>query len=177
MAKIYIVLTQTGSILSNLIKCYSGKEYNHVSISLDEELNELYSFGRTHPYNAFSGGFVHEGINIGTFKRFKGTKAVVYALEVTKQQYCNIANQIYRMSSNKKKYKFNRTGLFLASIHKIRSVPNHFYCSEFAKYLFNNSGIDVSKLPTITHPEDFVNLEKIMHIYTGLLKDYHYPID
>ena len=64
LRKIYIVLTYTGTILSRIVKFYTGKEYSHVSIALDENLEEMYSFGRLHPYVAFIGGFVHERINV-----------------------------------------------------------------------------------------------------------------
>ena len=75
MKKVYIVLTHTGTTLSKIIKSYTKDEFSHVSISLDEKLNEMYSFGRLHPYNPFWAGFVHEAINKGTFKRFSNTKA------------------------------------------------------------------------------------------------------
>ena len=67
MKKIYLVLTHTGTILSRIIRIYTKDEFTHVSISLDDELNEMYSFGRLNPYNPFLGGFVHENINYGTF--------------------------------------------------------------------------------------------------------------
>lgn len=35
---------------------------NHVSIALDRELTEVYSFGRKQPDNPFIGGFVKEDI-------------------------------------------------------------------------------------------------------------------
>jgi hypothetical protein len=73
MKKIYIILTYTGTILSQIVKVYTRREFSHVSISLDEDLTKMYSFGRLNPYNPFSGGFVHEKINQGTFKRFKRT--------------------------------------------------------------------------------------------------------
>jgi len=72
--KIYIVLTYTGTILSKVIRVYTRAEYCHVSLSLDKRLRKMYSFGRLNPYNPFIGGFVHEGINVGTFKRFKKKK-------------------------------------------------------------------------------------------------------
>ena len=97
MKKIYIMVSYTGTILSNLIRMYTGKEYTHVSISLDIKLHEMYSFGRIHPYNAFVGGFVREGKNFGTFKRFKKTKAAIYSIEVEDDQYVIIRNTIYDM--------------------------------------------------------------------------------
>lgn len=44
--KIYIILTYSGTILSRLIKVYTREKYCHVSVALDENLNEMYSFGR-----------------------------------------------------------------------------------------------------------------------------------
>lgn len=38
--KIYIVLTHTGTILSKIVKWYTKKDFSHVSISLDKELND-----------------------------------------------------------------------------------------------------------------------------------------
>ena len=64
MRKVYLVLTYTGTILSRIVKLYTRKEYSHVSIALDENLEEMYSFGRVNPYIAFIGGFVHEGIDV-----------------------------------------------------------------------------------------------------------------
>ena len=71
MKKLYIILTHTGTVLSNIVKYYTKYEYSHISIALDEELNRMYSFGRLNPYNPFWAGFVHEYIDKGTFKRFK----------------------------------------------------------------------------------------------------------
>ena len=46
MKKIYIVLTHTGTTLSKIIKTYTKDEFSHVSIALDNKLQEMYSFGR-----------------------------------------------------------------------------------------------------------------------------------
>ena len=86
MRKIYIVLTYTGTILSKLVKMYTKREFSHVSIALDEDLKEMYSFGRLNPYNPFIGGFVHEYMDKGTFKRFSKTNAQIYCLELTEKQ-------------------------------------------------------------------------------------------
>ena len=87
MKKWYIILTHTGTALSRIIKYYTKDEFTHSSIALDADLNEMYSFGRINPYNPFWGSFVHEYINKGTFKRFKKTRAEVYSILVTDEQY------------------------------------------------------------------------------------------
>ena len=73
LRRIYIVLTYTGTILSKIIKSYTKNEFAHVSISLDIELEQMYSFGRIYPWTPLIGGFVHEHINKGTFKKFNKT--------------------------------------------------------------------------------------------------------
>ena len=169
--KIYLVLTHTGTILSKIIKIYTKNEYSHISISLDKELKKMYSFGRLYPYNPFIGGFVHEGINIGTFKRFKNTTAKIYSLEVSKLQYEILENTIEKIESKKDLYKFNTTGLFMVFFKKKLKRKKCFYCAEFVKYLFDKAQIKVG-LPNIIKPVDFLNIENLELVYEGKLKKY-----
>ena len=64
--KIYIVISQTGTILSRILKALTKNPYNHSSVALREDLHVLWSFGRRHPYNPFWGGFVKESPFFGT---------------------------------------------------------------------------------------------------------------
>lgn len=172
MRKIYIVLTYTGTILSKIIKIYTKDEFSHVSISLDEELKQMYSFGRLNPYNPFIGGFVHEDINSGTFKRFKKTKTAIYSLEVNEEEYIKIQKTIKKIQEAKKPYRFNVIGLFAIGL-KLRIRKKHsFYCAEFVKYSLEKSGIQTN-LPAMIRPENFRYLEKINLEYTGKLRDYN----
>lgn len=172
MQRIYIVLTHTGTLLSNLIKTYTKNEYSHVSIALDEELEDIYSFGRINPYIAFIGGLVKESLTSGTFKRFKKTNAAVYEIQVTDKQYEDIKTQIQKMMEHKKEYKFNVKGLFYVALNKKVKKPKTFYCAEFVKYVLENSNIDTSKLPEIIKPEDFKKMANMELIYKGKLRKY-----
>ena len=51
MKEIYLILTYTGTIPSKMIKMYTKYTYSHVSLSLDKDLSEMYSFARRNPYN------------------------------------------------------------------------------------------------------------------------------
>lgn len=75
--QIFIVITQTGTMLSRILKRITGAEYNHASLSLSQDLTRMYSFGRRHPYNPFWGGFVIESPHAGTFRRFSDTTAII----------------------------------------------------------------------------------------------------
>lgn len=171
MKKIYIILTHTGTTLSKIIKTYTRCEFSHVSIALDEDLNRMYSFGRLHPYNPFWGGFVHEAIDKGTFKRFKKTVAVVYGLEIEDEQYDLIEKNIARMQAEKEKYKFNIIGLVGVVLKIKMGRKNSFYCAEFVKYLIERAEI-TNDLPEIIKPEDFKKIQGLEQLYTGLLREY-----
>lgn len=172
MSKIYIVLTYSGTFLSKLVKIYTQKEYSHVSISLDEDLKQMYSFGRLNPYIPFLAGFVQESPKYGTFKRFHKTKSKIYSLEVSERQYEKITKIIKKIDLDKKYYRFNIIGLFAVAIHlKIRR-ERHFYCAEFVKYVLDNSNLKID-LPDLIKPTDFANIKGCNEVYTGMLNEYH----
>lgn len=171
MKGIYIILTYTGTIPSKVIRSFTKDEFSHVSIALDIDLTEMYSFARLRKYNFFIAGFLHEKINEGTFKRFRKTTAKIYHLEVTNEQYEKIKNKIEEVKENKEQYKFNILGLCAVSIHMRIKRERYFYCAEFVKYLLEEAGIKTN-LPEIVKPEDFKEIEGLEEIYSGLLKNY-----
>lgn len=173
MKKIYIALMHTGTLLSNIIKCYTKDEFSHISIALDSELKEMYSFGRLHAYNPFWGSFVHEELNKGTYKRFKNTKTEVYSLVVTDEQYEKIKKVINYFKENKQKYRFNFIGLACVGINKKIKRKNRFYCAEFVKHIMKTSGVPVNDLPELIRPEDFKKLQGLKLEYKGLLRKYN----
>ena len=173
MKKIYIILAHTGTILSNIIRYWTKDEFSHVSIALDADLEEMYSFGRLNPYNPFWGSFVHEHINKGTFKRFKNTTAEVYSLFVTDEQYEKARKTIEYFKNNNQKYKFNVLGLACVSINKKIIRKNTFYCAEFVKHILKVIGVtEVNELPRIIRPQNFKELDGLRLEYEGLLRKY-----
>jgi len=173
MKKIYIILAHTGTILSHIIRYWTKDEFSHVSIALDADLEEMYSFGRLNPYNPFWGSFIHEHINKGTFKRFKKTRAEVYSMFVTDEQYEKAKKVISYFNNNKEKYKFNILGLACVTINKKIVRKNTFYCAEFVKHILKVMGItQVNELPDIIRPQNFKELKDIRLEYEGLLRKY-----
>lgn len=171
MKKVYFVLTYSGTALGQIIKFKTKKKYTHVSISLDEKLEKMYSFGRLHPYNCFTGGFVHERLNEGYLKRFKNTIAKICYIEVTKEQYQKLEEQIKIFEENKTKYKFNTLGLVYIFFNKKIHRNNYFYCAEFVKHILKQANVDIN-LPDMPRPENFENLENAKTIYKGILNKY-----
>ncbi len=173
MKEVYIVLSQTGTVLSRIIKGFTGAEYCHASISVDEDLTTMYSFGRKNPYNPFYGGYVKESVDFGTFKRFYKTRAVVLAFEVDDETHAEIARRLHEMYAQKKKFKYNYIGLFEASFHKNHTSDNRYYCSEFVHNICAEFGVyERDRLPESVRPIDFYNAFESKIIYRGLLSNY-----
>lgn len=165
---IYIVLSQTGTIVSRLIKLFTHDSFNHVSISFEDDINSLYSFGRTQTYNFVSGGFVKESPNYGTFKRFKRTRIALLSFEVESDVYYKMKEHIERMYEHKELYKYNYRGLFMAAIHKKYSRFNHYYCSEFISELLRAFGVvKADCLGEVVRPMEFYSLPNARLLFKG----------
>ena len=172
MQKIYIVISKTGTILSRVIGIITGDYYAHASLSLDKELRYMYSFGRLHPYNPFLGGFVHESIDHGTFKRFKNTKALIIEVPVETKDYNTLALIIKDLESNKRRYSYNYIGVALAPFGICYKHKNTYYCSEFVRDVLVKANILNYSIEEIIKPEQFLNIPVKTVIYTGLLSRY-----
>ncbi len=171
--QIYIVVSQSGSIVSLILRCLTGAKYNHASISLSKELECMYSFGRVYTFFPFLGGFVTESAKSGTFKRFKDTKVVVLRLTVAEESYEGIQLRIKEMLSDRKRYHYNYLGLFLAGIRVCWKQEDHYYCSEFVRDLLESvEPEECEDLTPIIHPMQFLNMPNAEVVYTGLLKEY-----
>ncbi len=171
--RLYIVISQTGTILSRILKHITGAEYNHVSLALKPDLNTLYSFGRKFAYNPFAAGFVVESPHWGTFKRFSKTKVIVLALDVDRDTYKNIHSYVNYMMTNRSLYRYNYLGLIFAYFKKQKAYENRYYCSEFLKYVLQKFSIEgADKLAPIVQPIHFLDIPKTEQIYTGTLKEY-----
>lgn len=133
---------------------------------------ELYSFGRLNPNNAFIGGFVKEGINIGTFKKFLNTKTQVYSLSITDKQYYKITEIIKEFHKQRNIYKFNIIGLLFAGLNIRIARRNKLYCAEFVRYVLYNSDVNIENCPLAIKPEDLKKINNMELIYKGLLKEY-----
>lgn len=171
--KLYIVISQTGSIISKMLKAITGDQYNHVSISLDPRLRVMYSFGRLYPNFPFPGGFVAESTRFGTLKRFSETKAIVLSVSVNEKAYRKIKKRLKKMFLNKEKYYYDNIGLLLAYFKIIYKRKRYYYCSDFVRELLVRFGAEKAELfPPIVHPEHFLRLPDSHVIYSGLLKEY-----
>ncbi|KJS84738.1 MAG: hypothetical protein JM58_10485 [Peptococcaceae bacterium BICA1-8] len=171
---LYIVLTRTNTMVSKLVQYIKNDEFTHASISLDKELNAMYSFGRKYAYNPFLGRFKQEEINKGLYKNHKNLPGVIMQIEVSKKQYEKAKELVEYFIANSNLYKYNYQGLLHGVLNKTACRDDRFLCSEFVYYILNESGIANFKISrNLVRPQNFLSLESKI-IYRGNLKNFKY---
>lgn len=172
--QIFIVITQTGTMLSRILKRITGAEYNHASLSLSQDLTRMYSFGRRHPYNPFWGGFVIESPHAGTFRRFSDTTAIILAVEITEERYAALEATLEAMWARREQFSYNLGGLLLAYFHILWKRSNRYYCSEFVEAMLLHAevrGAGELRARVVQQPIHFLKLPHT-RLYAGRLRDY-----
>ncbi len=172
--KIYLVISQTGTILSRIVKTVTGDRYNHVSIALDDRLENMYSFGRINPYNPVHGGFVRESRDSGTFRRFTDTECMVIEVSIETEKYRKITEELRRMYIMKDRYHYNYAGLVMAMFGKKRAKENCYYCSEFVYSILKKYGIDIEGgEKAVIKPINLAGVKGGRKIYEGRLQNFN----
>ncbi len=173
MKQIYIVLTNTGTWFSKTIQQYTDAPFNHASLSLDLELNELYSFGRKKAKNPFRAGFVKEDVLYGVYRHFPNTTCAIYALTVTEEQFETIYEVIQEFKQNEKYYRYNLLGLLGFLIQRPITFNNMYFCSQFVCEVLQRSEVCMQEeQPPLISPDDFRRLENATLIFEGNLFSY-----
>ena len=170
---VYVMLSNTGAITSKILHRITKAPYNHVSISLEEDLSVSYSFGRRWKYWPWIGGFVRETPDTGVFGRFPETKIVAIPFSVTEAQYEGLRARFAAMYEKRKRYHYDWIGLFLVLFHKRWKRKYHYFCSDFVKDILVEFGIIREEdLPHIVKPHDFLTVYAERKIYEGKLRDF-----
>jgi hypothetical protein len=169
--RIYILLTDTGTLFTRLIKLYTRKPYNHASIAFDAELSEVYSFGRKTAGNPFVGGFVREDIHSVLFNR---AHCAIYSLTVTKNQLRRMHLYIQEINEQKENFRYNLLGLLGIIVNKPVKREKAFFCSQFVASILKESSIltDCEKDLSLIRPSDLPAAANFELVYEGKLKDY-----
>lgn len=171
--EIYIVLTKTRTNLSKMIRFFTQKPYNHISLALDASLYRLYSFGRRRPTNPFITGFIREDIERGFYHYYNDTTCIVYRLKVTPEQYQRLEQFLTPFLRDPLKYRFNFIGLVTCGLHIPFARKNRYFCSQFVSEALSNSGIlRLGRDFRLVQPADFLGLENAVEVYRGKITEY-----
>jgi hypothetical protein len=147
---IYIVISNTGSPASEIISMFTGKQYNHASISFDKELKTIVSYNggeRIYP----------PGLNMEMIKYFnkkQDSSIIVYSIPITAEKKKKIIDKINEI--NKQGNAYNLFGL----VFKFSFKPNIMFCSQFVYKMLKDTGLNYfEKKDGQIKPTDLIELD------------------
>lgn len=175
MNRLYVIISCTNTKMGWCIRKALNEPYNHVSVALDRELSNIYSFARRKYYTPFVGGMVRESVNILTYNKSKNTDVKIYALEISKENYDAITQQISSMYQERNKYYYNYLGALKLFIKYSGQTTRAYTCLEFAMEILKSAGIKVSydEMRKMT-PGKLTQLLHNKLVYEGNLLNYPY---
>lgn len=170
---VYVILTKSMTIAGKVIRKFTKGEYSHASISLDRDLNEMYSFARYHYHTPMVAGFTSESITSLGLGREEDIDFKIFKIPVTNYQFHLIRKRIEYFKNNSDKYLYNLFGLIFYPVNIEFNVKDTYICTEWVAKTLAYGKIEQEKLNRnrIT-PVEIIDILKQYEYYSGNIAEY-----
>jgi hypothetical protein len=170
---IYVIISRTPTSTGKVIRKFLKGKYNHASISLNENLSQMYSFCRLSISNPLVGGIVRESVFTLTIGLEEDVPINVYRIPVTLEQYELISKFIYDVYNDAEVYYYNFLQAIGLIANKKRTVYKTYICSEFVMEALKQGGIKLTTVESYrVTPTDISEIMGQYVYYSGNLNDY-----
>lgn len=139
MKNMYIILSATTNTMGKCIRFFTHSTYNHVSISFDDDLNDLVSFARYYHDMPFYGGFIHENI-----ERYRNANIMLYKIPIDEKTYQVIQSYIADLEMHADDYLYHTINALLCPFHKSIYIPHAHTCISFTESVLQLTGLPLS---------------------------------
>lgn len=174
MKQVYVVLSATPTKIGRMIRLFTRSSFNHASISLTEDLSEMYSFARYRAHNALTGGFVQEFPQRLTLGKDTDVQIKVYEIPVCEEQYRKISEFVAEVRDDDEQCIYNS----LAVLGHPFGLGSHTYkadvCTSFVVKALMHGGINL--LESMLDPMSPNEIDELLSpylYYHGSLQEYH----
>lgn len=168
---IYVLLTDTKTLVSKVSRMVTGDPYNHVSLMLTDDFDDgIYTFSLSNGLNGIKGGFMVESRSA-----LKGSRYSMYRLPVTSESYDRIKGKVTDYVKGVDKTSYNHLGLFNAifnkNIFKTEDGQSSI-CSEFVVEVLKFSGVELfsKRLASTVRPYDIIKSKLMKFHKRGVIK-------
>ena len=170
---IYLIVAQTGTRPARFFRFITKKPYNHVSLSGDVSLSEMYSFCRTYQPFPLPATFNKEIVGKGTLGKYDFIPCEIYRISVTGEQKKEYDRIIRHFSDNRNIYSYNVLGLLAVYLNIEWNRKKSFVCSQFVAYTMDKIGIPLAKPFCLYKPDDFRKFPGATLVYSGELNSFY----
>lgn len=174
---IYLIIAQTGTRPAKFFRFFTKKPYNHVSLSGDINLSEMYSFCRTYKPFPLPATFNREIVGKGTLGDYGFIPCEIYRIGVSRQQKEEYYKIMRHFADNRNIYSYNVLGLVAVYFNIEWNRKKSFVCSQFVAYTMDRIGIPLEKPFCLYQPDDFRNFPGADLVYEGELNSFYYGIN
>jgi len=170
---IYLIVAQTGTRPARFFRFITKKPYNHVSLSGDVSLSEMYSFCRTYQPFPLPATFNKEIVGKGALGKYDFIPCEIYRISVTGEQKKEYDRIIRHFSDNRNIYSYNVLGLLAVYLNIEWNRKKSFVCSQFVAYTMDKIGIPLEKPFCLYKPDDFRKFPGATLVYSGELNSFY----
>lgn len=139
---VYIVFSATPYKIGKLIRRFTGERYNHVSLALDRELEQMYSYARRHYRTPFYGGFVRES----KARYYPGgipSQIKICRLPVSEGEFMHLARQLEEMYARREELLYNHLSVVTTPLRRLVHLKDAAICTEFVAGQLHAFGMPV----------------------------------
>lgn len=111
MPNVYLLLSRTDTLFARAMHGLTGNRYTHVSLALDRDLEQMYSFARRYEIAPLPAGFIRENLYDGVYGRSGTADSLVLELPVSQKAYDRIARRLEKMERRQLDYGYDVLGL------------------------------------------------------------------
>ena len=162
---LYVVFSSTPNKMGAMIRRITGTPYNHVSIALDENLSQMYSFARRFYHTPFYGGFVKESVSRYHING-KTADIRVCRIPITSDQSSTLDALLKEMLSRQDTYLYNHLSALTVPFRRRVSIQDAYICVDFVVDILHSVGIPLDAKTNYSVGE----LEALLRpyaVYTG----------
>lgn len=163
---VYILLTDTKTRFSRISRLVTKDPYNHVSLSLTEDFQELYTYALV-SVNGMKGG-----LKLETREMLKGANYSLYRLDVTESIHAKLVDLLEDVEQRINQTRYNH--LALINLIFKRNIfdsgeDSKMVCSQFVTEILKAAGVELfnNRHSSTIRPYEFVKSKLLKHVKRG----------
>ena len=140
---VYVMFSSTQYMIAKFIRAFTRHRYNHVSISLDGNLQTMYSFARRYEDTPFCGGFVVETPE-RYIRRNMAATVQICAIPVTDEVHSEISAHLQAYQAEAQDYVYNYIGALTFLFRRRVALERCHTCVDFATEVISMTGAAIN---------------------------------
>ena len=127
---IYVVFSSTPTGMGRMIRLVTRHNFNHVSLSLTQDIQKLYSFARYYRTIPLYGGFVEESIL--RYQSFAGdAKVKICRIPADEAAISRLRQELDQLWNERDTYIYNHPDAMVSLLHRRAKLPKAYTCVSF----------------------------------------------